>query len=188
MALASAEGGHEGPVNLNPISWDWIEQDLALWTGVVFVLLLAILTKFAWKPIIEGLDKRERNLADQVAQAEAANQKAKDLLADYERKLADTGDQVRALIDQGRRDAEKVGHELVEKAKDEAKAELQRGLAQIDAATGAAIKELADRSASLAVDLAGKIVHAKLNAGDHANLIDQAVAGFVQGPREVSRN
>ena len=144
---------------------------------MVFLCLLAILWKFAWKPIAEGLDKRERNVADQIAQAEAANQKAKEILADYERKLAAAQDQVRGILDQGRRDAEQLGRELIDKAKEEAKAEYQRAVKQIDAATAAAIKELAGQSATLAVELAGKIVRAKLNPGDHARLIEQAVAG-----------
>ena len=174
----SNESAAEG---LNPITFRGFNfrGDLAIWTAVVFLVLLAILSKFAWKPIAEALDKREQNVADQIAQAEAANQKAKEILADYERKLAAAEDQVRAILEQGRRDAEQVGRELIDKAKEEAKAEYQRAVKQIDAATAAAIKELADRSATLAVELAGKIVRAKLNPGDHARLIEQAVAGFV---------
>lgn len=187
-ALVLASAGAEGSGAINPLEW---KSDLALWTAVVFLCLLAILWKFAWKPIADGLDKRERNVADQITQAEAANQKAKDILADYERKLAAAQDQVRGILDQGRRDAEKVGHELIDKAKEDAKAEFERAVKQIDAATSAAIKELADQSATLAVELAGKIVNAKLNASDHARLIEQAVAGFVQGNPgvgDVSRN
>jgi F-type H+-transporting ATPase subunit b len=188
VAMASGgEGGHEA-ISLNPISPDWIQTDLAVWTGVVFVVLVIVLGKFAWKPIIEGLDKREKNIADQVAQAEAAHQKAKDLLADYERKLADAQEQVRGIVDQGRRDAEQVGRDLIEKAKEEAKVELHKAVGQIDAATSAAIQELADHSASMAVNLAGKICHAKLNAADHTRLIEQAVAGFVHGKTDASRN
>jgi F-type H+-transporting ATPase subunit b len=178
-ALLLASAGGEGPL-------EW-KTDLALWTAVVFLCLLALLWKFAWKPIAEGLDKRERGVADQIAQAEAANQKAKDVLADYERKLAAAQNEVRALLDQGRRDAEQVGRELIDKAKEETKAEYQRAVKQIDAATAAAIEELASRSATLAVELAGRIVGAKLQPGDHARLIDQAVAGFVQGKTDVSK-
>lgn len=186
LASGHESGGEE--LSLNPISWQWIQGDLAIWTAVVFVVLAFVLGKFAWKPLIQGLDQRERNMADQIAQAEAANQKARDILADYERKLAAAQEQVRGILDQGRRDAEQVGRELIGKAKDEAKAEYERGVKQIDAATNAAIKELAEQSATLAVDLAGRIVQAKLNVADHARLIDQAVAGFVHGKSDVSRN
>ena len=183
LILASAGG--EGAGSVNPLEW---KSDLAIWTAVVFLCLLVILWKFAWKPIAEGLDKREQNVADQIAQAEAANQKASNILADYQSQLAAAGDKVRAILDQGRRDAEQVGQEVVDKAKQEAQAEYQQALKQIDAATDNAIKELAGQSATLAVELAGKIVRAKLNPNDHSRLIEDAVGGFVRGEKDVSRN
>lgn len=183
LILASAGGESAGPVN--PMEW---KSDLAIWTAVVFLCLLAVLWKFAWKPIAEGLDKREQNIADQIAQAEAANQKANDILSDYQSQLAAAGDQVRAILDQGRRDAGQVGQELIDKAKQEAKAEYQRAVKQIDAATADAIKELANQSATLAVELAGKIVRSKLTPDDHSRLIEDAVAGFVGNGNDVSRN
>ena len=127
-----------GGGDINPVAPSAWKLDLALWTAVVFLLLLAVLTKFAWRPLAEALDKREQNVADQIAQAEAANQKAKEILADYERKLAAAEDQVRGIVEQGRRDAEQVGRELIDKAKEEAKAEFDRAVKQIDAATAAA--------------------------------------------------
>jgi len=187
VALASAEG-ESAPVSLNPLSWEWIEQDLAIWTAVVFIGLLVILRLFAWKPIMEGIDRREKGVADQIAQAEAANQRAAELLAEHQRRLDAAGDEVRGIVEQGRRDAEQLGRELLEKAKQEAKAEQDRALKQIDAAADAALKGLADQSATLAVELAGRIVHAKLNPRDHAALVDQAIGGFMQNKNHVSQN
>jgi F-type H+-transporting ATPase subunit b len=189
--LRASESAPAGEVDMNPFSLSAWKTDLALWTVVVFVCLLLILTKYAWGPLAAALDKRERSIADQIADAEAANLKAKEILADYQRKLAAAQEQVRAILDQGRRDAEKVGHDMLDKAKEDAAAEHARALKQIEAATAAAIEELADRSATLAVELAGKIVHASLNAGDHARLIHDAVAGFAlsKGPAsDASRN
>jgi F-type H+-transporting ATPase subunit b len=172
-----------GDSGLNPFSPSALEGDLALWTVVVFVCVLAVLWRFAWGPLSAALDRRERGVADQIAEAEAANQKAKDILAGYEQKLADAKDDVRGILEQGRRDAEKLGRELLDKAKEEASAEHARALKQIEAAADAAVKSLADQSAAMAVELAGKIVHAKLNPADHARLIEQAVNGFT-----VSKN
>ena len=171
------EPAPSGAGDINPLAPSAWKLDLALWTAVVFLCLLAILGKFAWKPLMAGLDKREHGIADQIAQAEAANQQAKQLLADYQRKLADAKDEVRGIVEQGRRDAEKLGHELLDKAKEEARAEHARAVQQIEAATDAAVKDLADRSAAMAVELAGKIVGAKLNPADHARLIEQAIGG-----------
>jgi F-type H+-transporting ATPase subunit b len=184
--LLASETTPAGGGDINPLAPSAFKLDLALWTTVVFLLLLAILSKFAWGPLAKALDQREQNVADQIAQAEAANLKAKEILAGYESKLAAAEDQVRAIIEQGRHDAEQVGHDLIDKAKEEAKAEFQRAVKQIDVATAAAIEELADRSATLAVDLAGKIVRSKLNPSDHARLIEQAVAGFVESKGDVS--
>jgi F-type H+-transporting ATPase subunit b len=183
-AETPAHGEGEGG-EINPLDF---KTNLAVWTAVVFLLLLAILWKFAWGPLADGLDKREKHVADQIAQANEANQKAKDLLAAYEQKLADSQNEVRAILEKGRRDAEQVGRTMLDKAKADAKAEGERMLKQIDAATTGAIKELADRSATLAVELAGKIVHARLNPKDHAKLIEQAVAGFVIGKDIASKN
>jgi F-type H+-transporting ATPase subunit b len=77
---------------------------------------------------------------------------------------------------------------LLDKAKEDASAEHARALKEIEAAADAAVRNLADRSAAMAVELAGKIVRANLNAADHAKLIEQAVGGFVRGQTEVSRN
>ncbi len=178
-AHGAAHGAAHGEVNTNPLEF---KKDLALWTGVVFLLLLAILWKFAWGPIRDGLDKREQGIADQIAQAETANEQARELLAVYEKKLEGAKDEVHEILVKARQDAEQAGRALVEKAKASAEAEHQRALRDIDAATAAAIKELADRSALLAVDLAGKIVSAKLSAADHARLIEQAMTNFAREP------
>jgi F-type H+-transporting ATPase subunit b len=183
-----AAGQEEGNINPIPMSLDQVKGDLTIWTASVFLVLMVILWKFAWGPLSEGLDRREKHIADQIAQANEANQKAKDLLAGYEKKLADSQDEVRAILEKGRRDAEHVGRDMIDKAKADARAEGERMLKQIDAATTNAIKELADRSALLAVELAGKIVHARLNPKDHATLIEQAVAGFAANKGGVGRN
>jgi F-type H+-transporting ATPase subunit b len=176
--LASESSSSDGSA-MNPFAPSAWKTDLALWTVVIFLCLLAILTKYAWGPLAAALDRREKGIADQIADAEAANQKAKDILAGYEQKLADAKNDVRGILDQGRREAEKLGRELLDKAKEEAAAEHARAVKQIEAAADAAVKGLADQSAAMAVELAGKIVGAKLNPADHAQLIEQAVGGFV---------
>jgi F-type H+-transporting ATPase subunit b len=184
----AAEGESAGAGDMNPVGPSAWKLDLALWTAVVFVCLAVILRVFAWGPLAAALDKRERGIADQIADAEAANQKAKDILATYEQKLVDAKNEVRGIIEQGRRDAEKIGREMLDKAKEEATAEHSRSIQQIEAAADAAVKNLADRSAAMAVDLAGKIVGSKLSPKDHTRLIEQAVGGFVSSKTDASRN
>ena len=161
----------------DPLSFD---PDLAVVTLIVFVVLLAVLWKFAWGPIAEALDKREHSIAHQIAEAQRMHDEAKQLLAEHERKLAGAADEMRAIIDEARRDAEHVRQEIVAEAKSSAEAERARALRDIDAAADAAIKSLAEHSANMAVDLAGKILSAKLSKDDHARLIQEAQARFAQ--------
>lgn len=184
-AEASAEhGGHGGGhASGGPLDF---QTDLALWTGVIFVVLFLVLKRFAWGPISRGLESRERMIADHIAHAERSNEEARRLLADYQQKLAGSQDEVRAILDQGRRDAEQAGRDLLEHARGEAKREHEKALREIEQAKDGALKELATQSATLAVELAGKIVGARLKADDHTRLIEQALANF---PKEkASRN
>lgn len=177
-AIHGKAGAH-GKTDSNPLEF---REDLAIWTLIVFLILLGVLWKFAWKPITEGLDKREKGIADRVEGAEKANQQAQELLAQYEQKLVDTKDEVRKIIEQGHRNAEKVRQELIEKAKKDADEERQRGLHDIDTATAGALRDLAEKSADLAVDLAGKIVRAELKPADHSQLIERAMSDFGAQP------
>ena len=169
----------EETVNTDPLEF---QEDLALWTGVIFLLLLLILWKFAWGPIREGLQRREQGIAGQIAQAERSNQEARELLAQYELKLADSKEEVRGILEQARHDAEQAGREMLDKTKQESEIERKRALRQIELATTDALKQLADRSATLAVDLAGKIIGKELDPTRHAQLIARAVTNFAGQP------
>jgi F-type H+-transporting ATPase subunit b len=152
--------------------------DLGLWSLIIFLGLLAILTKFAWKPIIEGLDERELGIARNIDEAEAANQKAQDNLAQYEAKLASVNDEAAAILAEARSDATAIKEKAQAEASEEAQRTKDRALADIEAAKAAAVRELAESSVDTAVSLAGNIVGRSLDKNDHSSLIDQAVDRF----------
>ena len=162
------------------------KSDLAIWTFVVFLVLLAILTKFAWGPIVAGLQKREEGIAANIAAAQCSNDDAKRMLAEYEKKLAGAADQVRQMLDGARRDAEQTKLEIVAEAKAAAQLEQQRGIREVRTAVDQALKELSEKSTNLAVDLAGKIVRAKLNPADHSRLVQEAIAEFGSSKASVN--
>ncbi len=176
-AATAAEnpGAHGQGKGINPLDF---QTDLALWTGAVFLVFFAVLWKLAWRPIADGLDKRERHVADQIGQAQANNEEARRLLADYQAKLAASEADVREILDRGRRNAEQIGQQILQKAKADTEAEKQRALREIEGATAGAIKELAEKSATLAVELAGKLVQAELDPKTHVRLIEQAMSDF----------
>ncbi|MGE0605580.1 MAG: F0F1 ATP synthase subunit B [Pirellulales bacterium] len=166
--------GHDG-ASSDPSE---LKSDLAIFTFIIFVLLFAILYKFAWGPISTALDAREKGIKDNIEAAQRANDEGKVLLAQYEKKLADAQGEVKAIIEEARRDAEHTQQEILAKARADAQAERDRSLREIETATDQALKELAEKSTNLAVDLAGKIVQAQVKKSDHDRLIGDAVANF----------
>lgn len=172
--------GHAG-ANTKP---DQIKGDLAIFSAIVFLLLVVILRKFAWGPIAAGLEKREHHVAHEIAAAEKANHDAQKLLADYQQKLDAAHAETRAILEEARRDAEHTKQLTISEARTEAQAETARGKREIEAAKDAAMKELAEVAADQALALAGKLLQQKLQPADHARLIDEALGKF----RAPSRN
>lgn len=168
-------GSGQAEISINPIDF---KQDLAIWTAVVFAVLMVFLWFVAWRPLVEILHRREQRIAEEIASAERSHKEARGLLDEYHEKLAASGQEVEKMIEDARRDAEKVGQEIVEKARAEAEADQRRRLDEIEAAAADAIKDLGEQSATLAVDLAGKIVAAKLDPDEHSKLIERALTKF----------
>lgn len=181
-ALASGGHGEEG-ANNSPLAWN---TDLAIWTIVVFIVLLAVLRKFAWGPILEGLDRREKRISGDIAEAERRNTEALEKLKQYEQKLDASAEEGRQIVAEAHRRADVQAREIVAQAHADAQAEVERARREIETAEDSARKDLAEQSATLAVQLAGRIVGAALKPADHNRLIQQAVADFAQ--RTPSRN
>ena len=156
----------------NPLA---VDPDLAVWTAVVFLLLFGILSYFAWPQIAAAVDERERRIADSIAAAEAKHEQAKQLLAQHEAKLAATAGEVRALMEEARRDAEHTRRSIAAKGDQDAKAALERALREIDRAKDGAIHELAITSANVAIELARKVVREKLSQEEQNKLVREAL-------------
>jgi F-type H+-transporting ATPase subunit b len=176
----ATEHPHLGAIDVapNPIA---VNADLVVYTTVVFLALLFILWKFAWKKIAAMLDKREQTVADHLAAAARQNDEARQLLAQYETRLAAAQDEVRAILEEARRDAEHTGQEIVARARAEAKAEVDRGRRELETAKTQALVELSQTHARLAVDLAGKLIQSQLRHEDHTRLIEESMARFPRG-------
>ena len=165
----AADAGQGGP---NPLA---VDPDLAIWTGIVFLLLFFILSKFAWPQIAAALDARERAIADNIAAAKATNEEAKRLLAEHEARLAAAAGEVRALLEEARRDAEVTRARILSEAQKERQQELQRALREIELAKDGAIQELAISSANVAIELARKVVREKLTSDEQSLLVRSAL-------------
>lgn len=174
--LFAAEHGAEGGNPLNPL--ESIRGDLALWTAVTFLVVLAILWKFAWGPIMAGLDKREKYVHDQRTDAEKANADAKALLEEYKQQLAQAKSEIQQMKADAVAAAERSASQLMDKTKKDIEESQKVAQQEIANAKVQAQKELAGNAAELAVLLAGTILKRELDPKAHAALINDAVAKF----------
>lgn len=156
--------------------------DLAVYSVVVFVLLLAVLGKFAWGPLVKALDDRERHHEETLRQAEHARAESEKLLAEHRGLLAQANDQVRGLIEQARKDAETTAESIVKKAHDEAESSRQRAERDIAHARDQALVEIWSRTADLAVSVAGRVLSRELGPEEQRRMVDVAMSELPQQP------
>ena len=158
-----------------------IAADMAIYTLVVFILMVVILRVAAWNPIKKALDDREQGIIDHIADARRSAEKAERLLEEYEVKIAAAAQEANEIVAEGRRDAEATKDRIVEEAREAATAERDRALNDIEIAKNAALQDVAEKSADIAVALAGKIVNKELNASDHQALIKETLDNIQEG-------
>ncbi len=150
--------------------------DMAFFSAVVFLLLMAGLFVFAWKPIMEGLAKREQRIAGNIQKAEQDAAAAEAKLADYTAKLASANEEAQEIVATARKDAEATGQKIVAAAQEEAVAQQKRAADEIDSAKRVALNELAGQSTNLAMSVAGRVVGREVNANDHNTLIEEMLS------------
>ena len=173
--LLVAEGGaHAHP----PLQF---RVDTLLFSLLIFLGLAAVLFKFAWKPVMQGLEAREKSISDNIENARIANEQAQANLKQYEDKMAGASDEAKAVIGEARKDASVAKEKILADAQEEASRLRDRALADIEAAKNSAVRELAEKSVDSAVTLAGSIVGRSLKKEDHAKLIDDSIGSFSGG-------
>jgi F-type H+-transporting ATPase subunit b len=152
-----------------------IRSDKTLFSLVVFGLLLVGLYLLAWKPITEGLGKREADINGLIAKTQKASEDAADKLKQYELQLQTAAQEAQNVIAQARRDGEASAQRIIAEAQNEAIRRKDQAIAEIDSAKRAAISELSNKSTDLAFSLAKRIVGRELRKEDHQQLIQDVL-------------
>lgn len=150
----------------------------SVWTILIFGLVLFILGKFAWGPILSTLQTRESFIHEALAKAKRDRDEAEARLKQYEERLAGARAEATAIVEEGRRDAEVVKRKIEAAAKVEADKMIDRARREIQIATVTATRELYDLSARLATDMAARVIGRELSAQDHERLIAEAIDGI----------
>jgi F-type H+-transporting ATPase subunit b len=145
------------------------------WSWLTFILVIVVLGKFAWKPILGGLQNRESFIRDSLAQAKSDRQAAEARLREFEQKLQTARDEASAIVEEGKRDADVLRRKFEQDARNEADAMIERAKSEISLARDTAVKELYGLTAQLATEVAGKIVGKEFNPADHERLVTESI-------------
>lgn len=154
-----------------------------IWTLVIFLLVVFVLGKFAWGPILNTLQARESFIHEALATAKRDRDEAEARLKEYEARLAQSRAEATAIVEEGRRDAVVVKQRIEDDARREADKMIERAKREIQIATETATKELYLLSARLATDMAGKVIGRELSPQDHERLIAESLDGVNASPR-----
>jgi F-type H+-transporting ATPase subunit b len=140
----------------------------SLWTVITFLVLLAVLGKFAWKPLLKGLKVREEHIRDEISSAEKARQQAEKLIDDYKQK----GHQI---IEEATKNAQESQRELMEEAQQETTLIRQRARDDIQHALTYASEHLWDQAADMIEQVGKEVLGRAVNSDDNKRLIHEAV-------------
>jgi F-type H+-transporting ATPase subunit b len=149
--------------------------DTGIWAAVVFLVLLLVLRKAAWGPMLEGLKKREESIKGAVEEAKILREENARAEAAFKKQLDDAYAQIPKLLDEARRDAQVMAEEMRAKAAAEIQTERQRLHRELETARDQALHELWSQSATLATLISTKAIGRSMNPDDHRRLVDEAV-------------
>lgn len=150
-----------------------IEEGLIFWELIAFVLLLVVLRRFAWKPLLGILEARGNTIRESLEKAEQTRLEAERLMEDYKKDLEEARAEAQQIIDQGRQYGEKMKEEIVANARQEAEQVMTKAAEEIDRERDAAIADLRRNVADLTIKAASMVVNETLDKKSHQALIDQ---------------
>lgn len=139
---------------------------LIFWTTIVFIILLIILTKFAWKPILSAIKSREQKIETALQEAAKAREEIQKLKTDNEKLLAQARLEAETILKEAREVKEKIIAQAKEEAQKEAQKIIRSAQENIAAQKAAAIAEIKQQVATLSIEIASKILKKELSNPD----------------------
>ena len=146
-----------------------------IWGGISFVVLLVLMSKFAFPALKKGMEDRTERIRKDLDEAENAKSEADRIREDYSRQLADAKSEAARIIEEARQAADAVRRDLTQRAEQEAQELRQRNAEQLEAERARIMGELRGQVSSLAIELAEKVVEANLDEATNTRLIESYI-------------
>jgi F-type H+-transporting ATPase subunit b len=155
----------------------------ALWTLIIFVIVVVVLGKFAWGPVLSLLQQREQFIHKSLSDAKRDRDEAEARLRDYAAKLQSAQAEAVAIIEDARKDAERLREELRTRARTEADTILKNAERQIEMQTSRALQQIRQEAVDLSVTIASKLLQRNITKEDNDKLIADALKQIESTPR-----
>jgi F-type H+-transporting ATPase subunit b len=133
-----------------------------IWTLVAFVIVLFLLKKFAWKPILKSLNERESNISTAIASAEKVKAEMAQLQSENENLLAKAREERGQMLKEARETKDKIINEAKEQAKTEANKIIAEAQAAINAQKMAALTDVKNQVGKLVIEVSEKVLRKEL--------------------------
>jgi len=158
-----------------------INPGLTLWAAITFLVLLVVLSRFAWGPIVKMLDEREKSIRGAIDSAKRERAEAEKLLAEQKESLVRATREAAELAKRNQREVEVLRQELTAKARQEADELVAGARKQIIEEKSKAVAELRGMAADLAIDAAARLVKASLDEKAQRALVEDYIKQLPTG-------
>jgi F-type H+-transporting ATPase subunit b len=149
------------------------DPGLFIWTIITFLVLLALLAKFAWKPLLAALDNRQASIRGALDDARKAKQELEGIHAESAKLLAEARREASEIVSRSRSDADRFREEMKQKARDEATTLMRNAERQIELETTRAVQLIRQEAIDLSVGIASKLLQRNVSKEDNERLIEE---------------
>lgn len=163
LLLMAPEGEKPSLLSANP--------GLIIWTIIIFTLLLILLKKIAWGPLIKALNDRENTIQNAIVNAENLNKEAQRLIEENKKNLSEANAQSMKIIGEAKDMANKLRDEIVSKANEDSRKVIDQAKKEIEQQKESALNDLKDKISDIAINAAEKIIAETLDKDKQKKLI-----------------
>ncbi len=150
-----------------------VEWGTVIVTVIIFAILLALLKKFAWGPLKEVMDKRERDINRDIDEAEEAKLNAQKLEEENKKTLKQTQDEVQRILEDARVQARKQHEEIIHEANIRANGMIETAQSEINSEKERALADINNQVSELSVLIASKVLKKEISEQDQKELVDK---------------
>jgi len=152
-----------------------VDPGLLLWTIITFVVMMLILWKVAWRPIVDAMDARAEKVRFEIDNAERTRQEAEKLLSQHKAMMDNAKNEASQIIAKGREEAEKMKNEILERANSDSRAIAERAKKEIELAKDKALADIKTEVVMLSTGIASKIISKNIKPEDQKALVEEAL-------------